>query len=52
MNLEEALALYDKAKDQGLVGNWPKALIVVVEELKQTQYELGILEKVAKEYGL
>jgi hypothetical protein len=34
MNLEEALKLYDKAKEQGLVGEWPKALIVVVEELK------------------
>lgn len=32
MNLEEALKLYDKAKEQGLVGEWPKALICVVED--------------------
>jgi hypothetical protein len=31
MNLEEALKLYDKAKEKDLIGDWPKALMCVVE---------------------
>lgn len=49
MNLEEALKLYDKAVLFGMIGEWPKALIVVVEALGRANKRICNIQEEAED---